>query len=93
MNFKLKSFRTNKAARGEKFVQVKNPGVLTSIFECLTDPGDLSLNFFVISNVRGLFETLGADPTLRKAASSRMIGVAEIHVRSFHISQFDFNLI
>ena len=55
MNFKLKSFRTNKAARGEKSVQVKNPGVLTSIFECLTDPGDLSLNFFVISNVRGLF--------------------------------------
>ena len=74
-------------------MQVKNPGVLTCIFECLTDPGDLYLNFFVISNVCGLFETLGADPTLRKAACSSMIGVAEIHFRSFHISQFDFNLI
>lgn len=74
-------------------MQLYNPGVLTSIFKCLTDAGDLSLDFFVISDVCGLFETLGADPTLRKAACSRMFGVAEIHVRSFHISEFDFNLI
>jgi hypothetical protein len=93
MNFKLKSQRTNKCRQGIKIVLIMNPGVLTCIFERLTDPVDLSLHFFVISNVGGLFEARGADSTLRKAASAMLIGVAEIHVRSFHISQFDFNLI
>jgi hypothetical protein len=93
MNFKLKSQRTNKCRQWIKIVLLKNPGVLTSIFECLTDAVDLSLHFFVISNVHGLFKARGADPSLRKATSPMLIGVAEIHVRSFHISQFDFNLI
>lgn len=77
----------------EKIVLLMNPGVLTCIFECLTDAVNLYLHFFIISNVRRLYKARGAYPSLRKATSPMLIGVAEIHVRSFHISQFDFNLI
>ena len=57
--------------------------ILTGVFQSLTYSSDLRLKFLIISNVGWLFEPLNVDSALGKAGM--LIGVPEIHVRSFHI--------